>query len=581
MPHQRYEPFIPVVLDRPHLAGQAHREGAALVRGRPARRQPGPHRPDDARPASSTMFQLLVADGLQGDRGRLPERQPDRLRLRAPAHRGGPDPRRRRHPGADPGSRGAHRAHLRVASRGAKQAIVHLYNSTSTLQRRVVFGLDEDGIADIAVSGARLCKKYEETVPDTAGLLRVQPGVLHRHRARVRRPGLQRGARGLRAHRREAGHHQPAGHRRDGHAQRLRRLDRVDAPPPGPPRARRAVAAPAQRPGHGGRRRRARLPGRRRPDRGLPVRQRRAHRQRLPGDAGPQPVHPGHRPGDRLQRHRRDPPHRRVLQPAARAPSATPTAATSSTPRSPARTRTPSRRASRPSSATRRRPAYPVDEQPWAVPYLPIDPKDVGRTYEAVIRVNSQSGKGGVAYILKTEHKLDLPRRAQIEFSRVVQQRTDAEGGEVTPGGDLGGLLAPSTSTRDDPAPAQLGAHQLGGRREGPALGRRLRRRRAPLAARAAATARSRRSWTRSTACPRTSTSGCSTTRARAELGWRRDRRGLRRVRGRRRGLLGRRPRRQHRHRLAQGRPQRGQPRLSRTGTAGPAGAGVGHGRGH
>ncbi len=75
----------------------------------------------------------------------------------------------------------------------------------------------------------------------------------------------------------------------------------------------------------------------------------------------------------------------------------------------------------------------PVSQLGWEAPYLPIDPHDVGRTYEAVIRVNSQSGKGGVAYVLKTEHKLDLPRRLQIEFSRVVQQRTDAEGGEITP----------------------------------------------------------------------------------------------------------------------------------------------------
>jgi 2-isopropylmalate synthase len=74
-----------------------------------------------------------------------------------------------------------------------------------------------------------------------------------------------------------------------------------------------------------------------------------------------------------------------------------------------------------------------VDDLPWDVPYLPIDPKDVGRTYEAVIRVNSQSGKGGVAYVLKAEHKLDLPRRMQVEFSRIIQERTDAEGGEVTP----------------------------------------------------------------------------------------------------------------------------------------------------
>ncbi|MGK2875200.1 MAG: 2-isopropylmalate synthase [Nocardioides sp.] len=74
-----------------------------------------------------------------------------------------------------------------------------------------------------------------------------------------------------------------------------------------------------------------------------------------------------------------------------------------------------------------------VRDVAWEAPYLPIDPKDVGRTYEAVIRVNSQSGKGGVAYILKNEHHLDLPRRAQIEFSRVVQSHTDTEGGEITP----------------------------------------------------------------------------------------------------------------------------------------------------
>ena len=73
-----------------------------------------------------------------------------------------------------------------------------------------------------------------------------------------------------------------------------------------------------------------------------------------------------------------------------------------------------------------------VDELTWAVPYLPIDPKDVGRSYEAVIRVNSQSGKGGVAYLLKNDHNLDLPRKLQIEFSRVVQNETDSSGGEVS-----------------------------------------------------------------------------------------------------------------------------------------------------
>ena len=73
----------------------------------------------------------------------------------------------------------------------------------------------------------------------------------------------------------------------------------------------------------------------------------------------------------------------------------------------------------------------PVRELPWRIPYLPIDPKDVGRSYEAVIRVNSQSGKGGVAYIMKNEHAMDLPRRLQIEFSQVIQRHTDGEGGEV------------------------------------------------------------------------------------------------------------------------------------------------------
>jgi 2-isopropylmalate synthase len=73
------------------------------------------------------------------------------------------------------------------------------------------------------------------------------------------------------------------------------------------------------------------------------------------------------------------------------------------------------------------------DEFTWAIPYLPIDPKDIGRSYEAVIRVNSQSGKGGVAYLMKNEHQLDLPRRLQIEFSQVIQSKTDSEGGEVSP----------------------------------------------------------------------------------------------------------------------------------------------------
>ncbi|MCU1364362.1 MAG: leuA, partial [Ilumatobacteraceae bacterium] len=76
----------------------------------------------------------------------------------------------------------------------------------------------------------------------------------------------------------------------------------------------------------------------------------------------------------------------------------------------------------------------PDDYATWGVPYLPIDPKHVGRTYEAVIRVNSQSGKGGVAYVMKAEHGFDLPRRLQIEFSKTIQHITEDSGTEISPG---------------------------------------------------------------------------------------------------------------------------------------------------
>lgn len=100
-----------------------------------------------------------------------------------------------------------------------------------------------------------------------------------------------------------------------------------------------------------------------------------------------------------------------------------------------------------------------IDDLVWAVPYLPIDPKDVGRSYEAVIRVNSQSGKGGVAYLLKSDHNLDLPRKLQIEFSRVVQNKTDAEGGEVS-SADLWAIFTDEYLPASDPA-AKWGRFEL------------------------------------------------------------------------------------------------------------------------
>ena len=178
---------------------------------------------------------------------------------------------------------------------------------------------------------------------------------------------------------------------------------------------------------------------------------------------------------------------------------------------------------------------------PWEAPYLPIDPNDVGRTYEAVIRVNSQSGKGGVAYILKTEHKLDLPRRLQIEFSRAVQQHTDDEGGEMSPDAIWQAFRA---EYLDRETPLKLNSvhtSQRGGR-EGRAHRERVRRRRDAHADAAPATGRSPRSSTRSTSSPprstraaawcstRSTTCGCSTTASTRSRPVATPRRGVRRV---------------------------------------------------
>ncbi len=99
--------------------------------------------------------------------------------------------------------------------------------------------------------------------------------------------------------------------------------------------------------------------------------------------------------------------------------------------------------------------ALPSGYDVWEVPYLPIDPTHVGRTYEAVIRVNSQSGKGGVAYVMKAEHGFDLPRRLQIEFSKSIQHVTEESGTEITP-------LAMWQSFTDEYLPEQAAVQLLG-----------------------------------------------------------------------------------------------------------------------
>ncbi|WP_031170322.1 2-isopropylmalate synthase [Streptosporangium roseum] len=99
-----------------------------------------------------------------------------------------------------------------------------------------------------------------------------------------------------------------------------------------------------------------------------------------------------------------------------------------------------------------------VGDLPWEMPYLPLDPEDVGRTYEAVVRINSQSGKGGVAYVMSAWHGLNLPRDLQIDFAHVVQSQADAEGGEITPGRVRQLFEREYLSSSDLPVPLASGA---------------------------------------------------------------------------------------------------------------------------
>ncbi len=318
------------------------------------------------------------------------------------------------------------------SSRGAKQAIVHLYNSTSTLQRRVVFGLDMDGIRDIAVQGARLCKKYEETIPETRVLYEYSPesytGTELEFAARVCNDVLEvfgptadkpviinlpatveMATPNVYADSIEWMHRNLA-HREHVVLSLHPHNDRGTAVAA----AELGYLAGADRIegclfGNGERTGNVCLV-----TLGLNLFTHGIDPQidfsdiddirRTVEYCNQLPVHERHPYGGDLVYTAFSGSHQDAIKKGFEALERDAEAA-----------------------------GVPVIEHPWAVPYLPIDPKDVGRSYEAVIRVNSQSGKGGVAYILKAEHKLELPRRAQIEFSRTIQQRTDAGGGEVTP----------------------------------------------------------------------------------------------------------------------------------------------------
>ncbi len=316
--------------------------------------------------------------------------------------------------------------------KGAKQAIVHLYNSTSTLQRRVVFGLDMDGICDIAVHGARLCKKFEETVPETAVYYEYSPEsytgtelefavrvcneVLDVFEPTADKPVIinlpatvEMATPNVYADSIEWMH------------RHLRHREHVVLSLH--PHNDRGTAVAAAELGY--------LAGADRIEGCLFGNGERTGNVCLV-TLGLNLLTHGIDPqidfGD-IDEVRRTVEYCNQLPVAERHPYGGDLVYTAFSGSHQDAIKKGFEALERDAAAA----GVPVDEHPWAVPYLPIDPKDVGRSYEAVIRVNSQSGKGGVAYILKTEHKLDLPRRAQIEFSRVIQQLTDAEGGEVTP----------------------------------------------------------------------------------------------------------------------------------------------------
>ncbi|SDQ04667.1 2-isopropylmalate synthase [Quadrisphaera sp. DSM 44207] len=315
--------------------------------------------------------------------------------------------------------------------RGARSAIVHLYNSTSVLQREVVFGLDEDGVVDLALSGARLCRKFEESLPGTAVCYEYSPesytGTELEFAARICNEVL--------------GVFEPAPDRKaiinlpatvematpNVYADSIEWMGRHlahrdDVILSLHPHNDRGTAVAAAELGL--------LAGADRVEGclfGNGERTGNVDLVTLALNLLTQGVDP-QVDLSRLDEVRRTVEYCNQIGVHERHPYGGDLVYT-------AFSGSHQDAIKKGFEAMERRAAARgagVDELEWAVPYLPIDPKDVGRSYEAVIRVNSQSGKGGVAYLMRTEHSLDLPRRLQVEFSQVVQARTDASGGEVS-----------------------------------------------------------------------------------------------------------------------------------------------------
>ena len=215
---------------RPHVAGAGDHTPARLVQRRPARRQPGADRADGRR-AQAPDVPPAREDGLQGNRDRLSGGVADRLRLRAQADRGQPDPRRRQRAGADAGAGAADRAHVRGAEgrQARDHAPVQLHVDDAAARR--VPARPRGRAPDRRRRGGGRARRRARAARHRMDVP-VFARKLHRHRTRLREGGLRRRARRVAAHAGPQGDHQPAGHGGDGHAQRVRRPDRVDAPEP-------------------------------------------------------------------------------------------------------------------------------------------------------------------------------------------------------------------------------------------------------------------------------------------------------------------------------------------------------------
>lgn len=327
-----------------------------------------------------------------------------------------------------------------AAIAGAKQAIVHLYNSTSTLQREVVFRTDEEGIIDIALEGAKLCRKFEHTIPETEVFYEYSPesftGTELEAAARICNAVLEV--------------LEPTPERKviinlpatvematpNVYADAIEWMNRnlafrSDVILSLHPHNDRGTAVAAAELGYqaGADRIEGCLfgNGERTGNVDLVTLGMNLFSQGIEPEidfsdidavrrtveyCNQMPVHERHPyVGDLVftafSGSHQDAIKKGLDHMEARAESA----------------------------------GKEINDIVWGVPYLPIDPKDVGRSYEAVIRVNSQSGKGGVSYLLKSEHQLDLPRRLQIEFSGVVQRVTEVGGTEIT-GEDIWQIFA-------------------------------------------------------------------------------------------------------------------------------------------